>query len=185
MRKRSKKNREANKRLDPTIVVALIGLAGTVIAALLANPLLERWFPAQLLPSQTGPSPTAPNDITGTQAIETKNGTQLITKPIRLNQTITGTLYGPEAAIWTFSEGPANVTIVLDVGPFGAALIIVKDPSGVDRAYMDQQTRPGVTQLVNFNIPTDGDYTIWVRNAANEQADYTLTVQDALTPPPP
>ena len=50
---------------------------------------------------------------------------------------------------------------------------------------MDQQKSPGVTQLVDFFIPTTGDYTILVRNAANEQVDYTLTVQDALTPPPP
>jgi hypothetical protein len=83
------------------------------------------------------------------------------------------------------NEGPATVTIILDVGPFGGALIILKDPSGVERAYWDQQTKPGVTQLVNFLIPTEGEYTIWVRNAANQQVDYTLTVQDALTPPPP
>ena len=50
---------------------------------------------------------------------------------------------------------------------------------------MDQQIRPGVAQLVNFTIPTQGEYTIWVRNTVNEQADYTLTVQDARTPPPP
>jgi hypothetical protein len=45
MRKRSNKNAEKRKRLDPTIVVTLIGLAGTIVAALLASPLLERWFP--------------------------------------------------------------------------------------------------------------------------------------------
>ena len=95
-----------------------------------------------------------------------------------------GTLYGAEAGTWIFSEGPANVTMVSDVGPFGSALLIVRDPSGVQRAYVDEQS-PGVARLVNFPIPTDGDYTILVRNAANEQVDYTLTVQDALTPPPP
>ena len=40
MRKKSDKNAEKGKRLDPTIIVALIGLAGTIIAALLASPLL-------------------------------------------------------------------------------------------------------------------------------------------------
>jgi len=174
MRKYSKKNTDTNKRLDPMIVVALIGLVGTITAALLASPLLERWFTAQ-------PSPV----VTPAQTSSTTTGTQTSGNRINLNQTVKGTLYGAEAGTWIFSEGPAAVTIVLDVSPFGSALIILKDPSGVERAYMDEQKSPGVTQLVNFLIPTAGDYTILVRNAANEQVDYTLTVQDALTPPPP
>ena len=175
MRRKSNKNTNKGRRLDTTIVVALIGLAGTIIAALLASPLLERLFPAQ-------PSPVT----TTAQTSNTTGSTQVPdNKRIRLNQTITGTLYGADAGTWIFNEGPARVTIILDVSPFGSALIIVRDPSGVDRAYMDQQKSPGVTQLVDFFIPTTGDYTILVRNAANEQVDYTLTVQDALTPPPP
>ena len=43
----------------------------------------------------------------------------------------------------------------------------------------------GVARLVNFFIPTDEDDTILVRNAQNEQANYTLTVRDPLTPVPP
>jgi hypothetical protein len=178
MRKRSQKNKEEKKRLDPMIVVALIGLIGTIIAALLASPLLDRWFPAQPPPVE------ASNPSTGTQPSQAATGPQIVSQPIRLNQTVIGTLYGAEAGVWVFSEGPAIVTIILDVSPFGSALIIVKDPSGVDRAYMDEQIKPGVTQLVNFSIPTEGDYTIWVRNTANEQVNYTLTVQDALTPSP-
>ena len=172
MGKNSNKNAEKRKRLDPTIVVAMIGLAGTIIAALLASPFLERWLTPQS--SQTA----AP--------VQTSNGiTTLVSgNRISLNQTVTGTLYGAEAGTWIFSEGPATVTMVLDVGPFGSALLIVRDPSGVERAYVDEQS-PGVARLVNFSIPTEGDYTILVRNAANEQVDYTLTVQDALTPPPP
>ena len=50
MGKRSNKNTNTRKRLDPTIVVAIIGLVGTLAAALLAIPLLERWFASQ--PSQ-------------------------------------------------------------------------------------------------------------------------------------
>jgi len=93
-------------------------------------------------------------------------------------------LYQAEAGVWIFSDGPAHVTIVLDVTPFGSALLIVRDPSGVDQAYIDEQS-PGVARLVNFFIPTDEDYTIWMRNAENKQVNYTLTVQDPLTPPPP
>jgi cytochrome c oxidase assembly protein subunit 15 len=47
---------------------------------------------------------------------------------------------------------------------------------------MDQRIRQSVTGLINFVIPAEGHYTIGVRKTANEQADYTLTVQDARTP---
>ena len=179
MGKRSKKNADSKRRLDRTIVVALIGLVGTIIAALLASPLLERWLAGSPSVTETT-SPSAGATISATQGSIQSQGNH-----IGLNQTVTGKLVFSEAAVWIFNQGPANVTITLDVGPFGSALIILKDPSGVDRAYVDQQIRQGMTQLVNFSIPTSGDYTIWVRNQVNEPADYTLTVQDALTPPPP
>ncbi|HUF00761.1 MAG TPA: hypothetical protein VMN99_16020 [Anaerolineales bacterium] len=175
MRRQSKKKAETNRRLDPMIIVALIGLAGTIIAALLASPLLEKWFSQQ--PAATDSSQSPSNTAVASP--------QILGNHIGLNQTVTGTLYQAEAGVWIFSEGPAPVTIILDVGPFGSALLIVRDPSGVDRAYVEEQQSPGVARLVNFFIPTEGDYTILVRNAANEQVDYTLTVQDALTPPPP
>ena len=155
------------KRLDTAIVVALIGLAGTIIAALLASPLMSAWLSPQPEESESA-SPQ----------------TRLSGNYIRLNQTVNGTLYFDEAGEWIFNEGPATITIVLDVGPFGSALIMVLDPSGVERAYVDEQT-PGVARLVNFEIPTTGDYIILVRNTQNSQINYILTVQDSLTPPPP
>jgi hypothetical protein len=163
---RKNRNRESKKRLEPAIVVALIGLAGTIIAALLASPLPESWL-AQRPTASIEPVPDS-QQATGNQ--------------IGLNQTVTGTLYYNEAGTWLFSEGPATVTIILDVSTFGTGLIIVRDPSGVDRAYVDEQS-PGVARLVNFQIPTSEEYTILVRNTRNTQVDYTLTVQDALTPP--
>jgi hypothetical protein len=175
MHRKQKNSKDGNKRLDPAIVVALIGLIGTIIAALLASPFLERWLsPA---PSETVPASSSPETVAiGT--LETGNR-------IRLNQTVTGTLYFDEAGIWIFSDGPAKVTITLDMRPFGSALFILNDPTGVQRAYVDKQSPQGVTRLVNFTIPSDGDYTILVRNTANEQVDYTLTVQDGLTPVAP
>lgn len=164
-------SKRSKKRLDPMITVALIGLAGTIIAALLASPLLERWL-------------TSPPTSGTTVEPSTNTTPQAAVKHIELNQTVNGTLYFDVADIWTFRDGPATVNIILDVSPFGSALIIVRDPSGVERAYVDQQKTPGVAMVVNFFIPTDGDYTIWVRNTQNEQVDYTLTVQDALTPIP-
>jgi hypothetical protein len=165
---------DSKKRLDPAILVAVIGLIGTIIAALLASPLLEKWLSA---------SPTATDT-----AVPASTGIGITTltsgNRIGLNQTVKGTLYFDEAGIWIFSDGPATVTIILDTRPFGSALIIVKDPDGIERAYLDEQS-PGVARLVNFLIPAEGDYTILVRNPQNSQVDYTLTVQDALTPPPP
>ena len=170
MARRSKKNDNSKSRLDPMIIVALIGLIGTLLAALLASPLLEKWLSSE-------PSTASP-------AQNTTNGTPTVGNHIKINQTVTGTLYGSEAGVWIFSDGPAYVTILLDVTQFGSALLIVRDPSGVDQAYVDEQS-PGVARLVNFFIPTDEDYTILVRNAQNEQVNYTLTVQDPLTPAPP
>ena len=87
MRRKSNKNTNKGRRLDTTIVVALIGLAGTIIAALLASPLLERLFPSQ-------PSPVT----TTAQTSNTTDSTQVPdNKRIRLNQTVTGTLYGADA----------------------------------------------------------------------------------------
>lgn len=175
MHRRSNKSTDAKKGPDPMIVVALIGLIGTIIAALLASPLLERWLSTEP-PLQGGLPAASPNAATG--------DIQASGNYIELNQTVTGTLYYNEPGVWIFSDGPATVTIVADVSPFGSALLIVQDPSGVERAYVDEQS-PGVARLVNFLVPTDGDYTILVRNAKNEQVNYTLTVQDVLTPPPP
>jgi hypothetical protein len=165
--------KRSRKQLDTMIVVALIGLAGTIIAALLASPLLERWL---------SPEPTV--EATATSVTNPTTSTTTSGNRISLNQTVNRTLYFDQAGVWIFSDGPATVNMILDVGPFGDALIIVRDPSGVERAYVDQQKSPGVTVLAGFFIPTDGDYTILVRNVVNKEADYTLTVQDALTPIP-
>jgi hypothetical protein len=168
-----KKSKDYRKRLDPIIVVALIGLAGTIIAALLASPLLDRWL---------SPAPTQTSLAEAPVATNAVDNIPITGNRIRLNQTVEGTLYFDEASVWIFNDGPAAVTITLDVTPFGSALIILRDPQGVERAYVDQQSPQGVTRLVNFTIPTGGDYTILVRNTENEQVNYTLTVQDSRTP---
>lgn len=174
MPKQSKKDQDTKKRLDPTmVVIALIGLIGTITAALLSSPVLEKWI------SSTPVTNTATPVASGASLTTPTSGNH-----IGLNQTVTGTLYYDEAGVWIFSDGPATVTVILDMRPYGSALIILKDPTDVERAYVDEQS-PGIARLVNFLIPDSGDYTILVRNTQNSQVDYTLTVQDALTPPPP
>jgi hypothetical protein len=168
-----RKSKNSSKRLEPAIIVALIGLAGTIIAALLASPLLERWLSSAPTQSSSTEAPAVTNAVDNIPVTGNR---------IRLNQTVEGTLYFDEAGVWIFSDGPVAVTITLDVTPFGSALIILRDPEGVERAYVDQQSPQGVTRLVNFTIPTGGDYIILVRNTENEQVNYTLTVQDSRTP---
>lgn len=91
---------------------------------------------------------------------------------------MTGTLFFNEGNEWHFSDGPATINIVLDVGSHGDALLMLFDPDQVQCEYVDAQ-RGGEERLMNYTIPDDGDYTIFVRNSNNEQADYTLTVEDA------
>jgi len=73
------------------------------------------------------------------------NGTPTVGNYVPINQTVTGTPYGSEAGVWIFSDGPAYVTILLDVTQLGSALLIVRDPSGVEQAYVDEQS-PGVAR---------------------------------------
>jgi hypothetical protein len=62
------------------------------------------------------------------------------------------------------------------MGPQDAALLIVFDAEGVQRQYIEAQT-PGEARLLNYSIPDDREYTLFVRNQNNTRADYTLTVQ--------
>jgi hypothetical protein len=94
---------------------------------------------------------------------------------IGLGQTITGTLYYNEANSWAFSSGPATIDVLLDVGPYGEALMFIVDPQGVQREYVDAQSGRE-ERLVGYFIPTGGDYAIVVRNSLNTQVDYRLTV---------
>jgi hypothetical protein len=167
----NRKKSNPRKKLDTAIVVALIALLGTLITAIFASPainkLIENWGKSDL-PLAT-PSSTPNSQETAAATGSTGN-------IIQLNQTVTGTLYYDEAGVWIFNEGPATITIVLDVGPYGEALIILKDPDGVDREYVDAQSG-SKEHLINYTIPTDGEYSILVRNSLNSQVNYKLTVE--------
>jgi hypothetical protein len=171
MPKRESKEKPTGQKLDPAIVVALIGLLGTLITVLISNAdKISTWLSPSAVPTVGG-------------AIQSATAAQPGEKRIGLNQVVTGTLYYNEGDTWIFSEGPATVTITLDVSTYGSALIILFDPSGVQREYVDGQ-EPGIARLVNYTIPSAGDYSIFVRNTNNSQVNYTLTVQDARTSVP-
>ena len=166
-----KKKSNPRKRMDTVIIAALIALLGTVITAIFASPainkLIENWGSSDPPLAKPSPIPTNP---------ETADATESTGNIIQLNQTVTGTLYFDEAGIWIFNDGPATITVILDVGPFGEALIIIRDPDGIDRAYVDSQGG-SEERLVNYTIPTDGKYSILVRNSLNTEVNYTLTVE--------
>jgi len=103
-------------------------------------------------------------------------GDSSVAGKIGLNQTVSGTLYYNEGGEWIFNQGPAEINIILDTGPYGESLIMVFDPSGVQREYVDAQTGRE-ERLMNYAIPESGDYKIVVRNLNNERTDYTLTVE--------
>jgi hypothetical protein len=110
------------------------------------------------------------------EAINTPTASSPETNRIGPNQTVTGTLYYNEGNSWVFSEGPATINIILDVGPYGEGLIIFFDPKGIQREYVDAQ-HGREERLVNYYVPDDGDYTIFVRNSNNTQVDYRLTLE--------
>ena len=174
----NKKKSESERKIDPVIAAAVIALLGTIVTALFASPainkLIENWGNSveQTATPSSVPANSETTVVTGSQE-----------KYIELNQTVTGTLYYDEAGVWIFDDGPATITIILDVGPYGEALIILKDPSGVDREYVDAQSG-SEERLVNYTIPTTGKYSILVRNSRNSQVDYTLTVEGMKNPTP-
>jgi hypothetical protein len=169
-----KKKGNTRKKIDTGIVVALIALIGTIITAVFASPavnrLIENWGSPEAQPAE---SPSI-SENPATAAVTGSAGNH-----IRLNQTVTGTLYFNEAGVWIFDEGPATITIILDVGPYGEAVLILRDPAGVDREYVDAQSG-SEERLVNYTIPTAGEYSILVRNSNNTQVDYTLTVEGVM-----
>ena len=167
-----------------------------VIAACLSGGGIVAFFEYMKQPPQTlvlSPTPTIVSHVTNSvptptivsnviHSLATPTHQPTTTQPannrIALNQTVSGELFFNEWNDWTFSDGPATLNIILDVGPFGNGLIILLDPNGVEREYVDVQVG-GEERLVNYQIPSDGDYTIRVRNTNNDQANYTLTVESA------
>lgn len=95
---------------------------------------------------------------------------------ISIGETVQGELYFNEGVEWIFRDGPAAVNITLNVGPHGNALLILKDPTGAEREYVDVQTGPE-ERLLSYRIPAAGEYRLVVRNVNNNRTQYTLAVQ--------
>lgn len=167
----NKKKGNSERKIDPAIIVAVIALFGTLIAAVFSSPAINKLIENWGKPAEQAGTPSS-SPINSETAVVIGNQE----KHIKLNQTVTGTLYFNEAGVWIFDDGPATITVILDVGPYGEALIILRDPSGVDREYVDAQSG-SEERLVNYTIPTAGKYSILVRNSRNSEVNYTLTVE--------
>jgi hypothetical protein len=159
---------------ETTIEQAALSLTATTSTA---APLLNQ--------VQTGDTPTAPATAQPTPgepaADPPVNGQSPTGGRIGVNQTVSGTLLFDEGHSWIFGDGPAVVDILLSMGPQDAALLMVFDVEDIQRQYVEAQT-PGEARLLNYSIPDDGEYTLFVRNQNNTRADYTLTVQPAKPP---
>jgi len=173
-----KKKSNSRRKIDPAILAAVIALIGTVITAIFASPainkLIESW-------GKPDPQSAAPTSLPINSETPTATGSTV--NYIHLNQTVTGTLNYDEAGVWIFNEGPATITLILDVSAFGEALIILRDPDGIDREYVDAKSGRE-ERLVNYTIPTDGNYSILVRNTLNTPVKYTLTLEGTKNPTP-
>jgi hypothetical protein len=166
-----KRKSSSRKKIDPAILAALIALIGTIITAIFASPAINKLIDSW---GKSDPQSATPTSLSINSETPTATGSAV--NYIHLNQTVTGTLYYAEAAVWKFNEGPATITLILDVSAFGEALIILRDPDGIDREYVDAQSGRE-ERLVNYTIPTDGNYSILVRNTLNSQVKYTLTLE--------
>jgi hypothetical protein len=164
------------------IVLFGLGILFTLAALwIILSPSLP---PAQIQTSaETGPQAEGTPLATSLPARNSQESTASIgnmpaSRKIGLNQTISGTLYYNEGNEWIFSEGPAEINVILDTVPYGESLIMIFDPSGVQREYVDAQGGRE-ERLMNYSIPSGGDYMIVVRNLNNERTDYTLRVEDS------
>jgi hypothetical protein len=81
-----------------------------------------------------------------------------------------------EAHLWTFSDGPATVDIIVESGE---ELDAVLELYGPDNEFIDASDS-GFTgdneQILGIEIPDDGTYTIRVADFFGNGGDYTLTV---------
>lgn len=97
---------------------------------------------------------------------------------IDYGQTVTGTLLPGKGAVWHFA-GTANTTIELTLTPGdarGDLVLILLDPNGEEVARVDLNLAGEPEQLRTFNITSDGDWTIVIKEFFDEGGPYQLTL---------
>ncbi len=97
---------------------------------------------------------------------------------IDYGQTVAGTLLPGKGAVWHFA-GTANTAIELNLTPGdtrGDLVLILRDPNGEEVARIDLNLAGEPEQLRSFNITSDGDWTIVIKEFFDEGGPYELTL---------
>lgn len=84
---RSKKNQPTPaKKIDPAIVIAIIGLTGTLVTAIFASPVLIAWIQKPVSPTSIPTNATSYATPTSSQILENQDWTSIIRMSLRNNQ---------------------------------------------------------------------------------------------------
>ena len=85
------KKTKSPRKINTAIIVALIGLAGTIIAALLGSPVIEKWFSVLPIPTiSTTPTVTLTSQsVIQAQTTEPAQGSEALIATITLTKTLT------------------------------------------------------------------------------------------------
>ncbi|MCB8942256.1 MAG: hypothetical protein H6658_00640 [Ardenticatenaceae bacterium] len=119
------------------------------------------------------PDDTTPDDDDPDIDLDAPEGVDQGT--IGLGESVEGTLASEEAHLWTFSDGPATIDIVLE-GSDG--LDAVLELYGSDNEFLesaDSTFSDGIEELRSIEVDS-GDYTIRIRDFFDEGGSYILTV---------
>lgn len=184
--------KKPSRKQDMQIVVALISLVGTIIAALLGSPLIGKWLAPVF-------EPTITSTITFTFLPLTYTKTATYTPVPAFTYTFTPTVSSP--FIYTVQDGDALPRIVekFDLGEDGILLILFLNPydnktgKGINPATQD--IYPGQQILIpnpNMKLPTTTpvpqdlprgtkiDYTVQVGDRLSSIAQKFNSTEDAI-----
>jgi hypothetical protein len=99
---------------------------------------------------------------------------------IGLDETVEGTMDSGEAHLWTFSDGPAAVDIIVEGSDDVDAVLELFGPDNELIDSADSTFSGDAEEILNIELD-EGDYTIRVSDFFDDGGAYTLTVAPAGT----
>ena len=118
-----------HRKWDPQVIIALMGLVGTVLAAFLGSPLFERWFARQTVPTEMVTATTRNDQISSTQASAVP-GTVFPAAQGITTETPVYLVYPTETHVPTVAPNPvyhseeATISSMIYVMPHGPAALV-------------------------------------------------------------
>jgi hypothetical protein len=166
---------DATYALADCLLQSDLALCPTGIADEEVESKLETSGAADILPTEETPTEEPPPDSGGTDTNAPEGVDQ---GSISLDETVEGTLASDEAHLWTFSDGPATVDIVLEGSDDLDAVLELYGPDNelVDSA--DSTFSGDAEELLGIELD-EGNYTIRVSDFFADGGAYTLTVSPA------